>query len=154
MVWVDITCEQKFQERVAPCNQVHRARLLTVKDPQSGAWLRAASIWRSRLHLDDSTVRVSVELRAGAVICVPHSCRYGHQVDRLGRRGLSCRYSAGHLPRHVNVNDMMKRCVAAAGIPFWLEPKTSDRGDIRRPAVLFCSHSGRADELTHSVHAL
>ena len=69
----------------------------------------------------------------GASICEPHTCRCGHQVDRLGLHGLSCRYSAGRLPRHANINDVVKRGLAAAGIPSWLEPVGLDRGDGRRP---------------------
>ena len=72
-------------------------------------------------------------MRLGALICEPHSCRCGRLVDRLGHHGLSCRYSAGRLPRHANLNDVVKRALTAAGIPAWLEPVGLDRGDGRRP---------------------
>ena len=85
------------------------------------------------LHLDDSTVRVAVALKLGAHICEAHSCRCGKRVDRSGRHGLSCRYSAGRFPRHANLNDVVKRALATAGIPSWLEPVGLDRGDGRRP---------------------
>ena len=85
------------------------------------------------LLMDSQTVRTSVALRLGELICEPHPCRCGSQVDRLGHHGLSCRYSAGRLPRHANLNDVVKRGLAAAGIPSWLEPVGLDRGDGRRP---------------------
>ena len=58
---------------------------------------------------------------------------WSQQVDRLGHHGVSCRYSTGRLPRHANLNDVVKRALAAAGIPSWLEPVGLDRGDGRRP---------------------
>ena len=54
-------------------------------------------------------------------------------VGELGLHGLSCRYSAGRLPRHSNLNDVVKRALATAGMPSWLEPLGLDRGDGRRP---------------------
>ena len=78
-------------------------------------------------------MRIAVALRLGAPICEPHPCRCGHRVDRLGHHGLSCRFSAGRLPRHANLNDVVKRALAKAGIPSWLEPVGLDRGDGRRP---------------------
>ena len=131
--WDDISCEVRFQELVEPSNQLHRARLLAAKEPHSGAWLKAVPLAKLGLHLDDGTVRVAVALRLGAPICEPHSCRCGRRVDRLGHHGLSCRYSAGRLPRHTNLNDVVKRALTAAGIPAWLEPVGLDRGDSRRP---------------------
>ena len=57
----------------------------------------------------------------------------GRYVDRLGHHGLSCRYSAGRLPCHANINDVVKCGLAVAGVPSWLEPVGLDRGDGRRP---------------------
>ena len=37
------------------------------------------------------------------------------------------------LPRHANINDVVKRALTAAGIPSWLEPVGMDRADSRRP---------------------
>ena len=54
-------------------------------------------------------------------------------VDRLGHHPLSCRYSAGRLPRHAALNDVIKRALNSAGIPSYLEPPGLDRGDGRRP---------------------
>ena len=35
------------------------------------------------LHSDDVTIRLAVALRVGVIIYEPHSCRYGHRVDRI-----------------------------------------------------------------------
>ena len=131
--WDDISCGSAFRDLLAPANQVDRARLLAAKQPHSGAWLSATPIPKLGLHLDDATVRVSVALRIGATVCEPHSCRCGRRVDRLGHHGLACRYSAGRLPRHANLNDVVKRGLASAGIPSWLEPIGLDHRDSRRP---------------------
>ena len=67
-------------------------------------------------------------------------------VDRLGHHRLFCRYSAERLPRHANLNDVVKRALAVAGIPSWLEPVGLDRGDGRRPdgVTVFPYSRGRA----------
>ena len=131
--WDDISCNEQFNILIEPSNQLHRARLLAAKEPYSGSWLKAVPLPKLGLHLDDSTVRVSVALRLGAPVCEPHPCRCGRRVDRLGHHGLSCRYSSGRLPRHANLNDVVKRALTSAGIPAWLEPVGLDRGDGRRP---------------------
>ena len=72
-------------------------------------------------------------LRLGTPLCVSHRCRCGTLVGNLGLHGLSCQRSAGRLPRHANLNDVVKRALAVAGMPSWLEPLGLDRGDGRRP---------------------
>ena len=74
-----------------------------------------------------------VALRIGAVVCQPHRCRCGREVDSLGHHSLSCVYSAGRNPRHAALNDIVKRAFATAGIPSHLEPRGLDRGDGRQP---------------------
>ena len=110
---------------------MQRARLLAAAAPQSGAWLQAVPNLSLGLHLDGDAVRLSVALCVGASVCEPHRCRCGTMVTDLGLHGLSCRYSAGHLPRHSNLNDVVKRALATAGVPSWLEPLGLDRGDGR-----------------------
>ena len=131
--WDEAAYRVRRDRLLDSANQLHRARLLASSAPNSGAWLQALPLPNLGLHLDDETVRVAVALRLGAPICQPHRCRCGQQVDRLGHHGLSCRYSTGRLPRHANLNDVVKRALAAAGIPSWLEPVGLDRGDGRRP---------------------
>ena len=144
--WDDILSNQYFGSLMENANQIDRARLLAASAPHSGAWLQATPLPDLGLHLDDEAVRVNVALRLGAPMCEPHTCRCGAMVDRLGHHGLSCRYSAGRLPRHANLNDVVKRALAVAGIPSWLEPVGLDRGDGRRPdgVTVFPYSRGRA----------
>ena len=83
--------------------------------------------------MDNECLRISIAQRIGAEVCQPHRCRCGAVVDRLGLHPLSCRYSAGRLPRHAALNDVVKRALTTAGIPSYLEPPGLDRGDGRRP---------------------
>ena len=131
--WDEVASRVGLEGLLDNSNQVHRARLLAASAPSSGAWLQVMPLPSLGLLMDSQTVRTSVALRLGEPICEPHPCRCGSQVDRLGHHGLSCRYSAGRLPRHANLNDVVKRGLAAAGIPSWLEPVGLDRGDGRRP---------------------
>ena len=141
-----------FPVRLASTVSLNQHTKLTVLDcwqrcnqPQSGAWLNVTPLSRLGLHVDDTTVRTAVALRDGATICEPHTCRCGHRVDRLGHHGLACKLSLGRLPRHANLNDVVKRALAAAGIPSWLEPIGLDRGDGRRPdgVTVFPYYQGR-----------
>ena len=49
-----------------------------------------------------------------------------------GHHGLSPLYRKGRLSRHANLNDVMKRGLATAGVPSWLGPLGLDRGGGRR----------------------
>ena len=46
---------------------------------------------------------------------------------------LSCRFSAGCIPRHSALCDVVRCGLSAAGIPSMLEPSVLDRGDGDRP---------------------
>ena len=131
--WDELTCQIEFANLKNSANQVHSARLLSAASPHSGAWLQALPSSALGLHLDNETVRISAALRLGSPVCEPHRCRCGKFVTDLGHHGLACRLSAGRLPRHYHLNDVVKRSLTAAGIPSWLEPVGLDRGDGRRP---------------------
>ena len=112
---------------------MHSARLRAAAAPHTGAWLQALPSPSLGLHLDSATIRIAVGLRLGSKTCEPHKCRCGAFVNNLGHHGLSCKYSSGRLPRHSQLNDVVKRSLNAAGIPSWLEPVGLDRGDGKRP---------------------
>ena len=131
--WDNVVCQEELNKLKSSSNQVHLARLLAASSPHSGAWLQALPSSNLGLHLDSESTRVAVALRLGAPICEPHKCRCGKQVNSLGHHGLSCSKSAGRLPRHSNLNDIIKRSLASAGIPSWLEPTGLNHGDQRRP---------------------
>ena len=81
----------------------------------------------------NDTLRIGVALRVGLTVCIPHRCKCGTTVDTFGTHPLSCRFSAGRIPRHSALNDIVRRGLSAAGIPSMLEPSGLDLGDGKRP---------------------
>ena len=61
-------------------------------------------------------------------------------VDRYGLHPLSCRFSAGRLPRHSALNDIIKRALSSAGFNAVLELVGLDRGDGKRPDGMTVFH--------------
>ena len=115
-------------------NQYDRARILGAATSESGAWLRALPSASLGTHLDNETVRIAVALRVGADVCSGiHVCRCGSLADVKGHHALTCHYSAGRLPRHTALNDIVRRALLCAGVPAQLEPYGVDRGDGKRP---------------------
>ncbi|KAF0288994.1 Ubiquitin carboxyl-terminal hydrolase 2 [Amphibalanus amphitrite] len=132
--WDTLSATAIRDKMVNSANQLHRARLVAASQPHTAAWLQAVPVPSLGLHLDEESVRVAVALRLGATVCEQHRCRLcGRQVDQLGHHGLSCVKSAGRLPRHAQLNDVVRRGLASAGIPSILEPVGLDRGDGKRP---------------------
>ncbi|XP_063360529.1 uncharacterized protein LOC134661400 [Cydia amplana] len=72
-------------------------------------------------------------LRVGAVTNVPHRCQCGSMVDSLGHHGLSCSRSAGRIPRHASLNDVIRRALVSVKVPAILEPVGLTRDDGKRP---------------------
>ena len=90
------------------------------------------------LLMDDSTIRVAVDLGLGAPLCIPHKCHHcGAEVDSLSTHGLHCRWSEGRHHRHAAINDIMHRVLTSAKIPTRLEP-----------SGLYCSNGKRPDGIT------
>ena len=131
--WDELANNKEFSNLINSANQVHSARLLAAASPHTGAWLQALPSSALGLHLDRETIRINVALRLGATVCEPHQCRCSKFVDSLGHHGLSCKKSAGRLPRHSNLNDVVKRSLNSMGTPSRLEPVGLDRGDGKRP---------------------
>lgn len=117
----------------APISSADRARLLAVAEWESGLWLRAIPSTNLGTLLDNISFRIAVSLRLGAYCTVPHRCPCGNVVDQLGHHGLSCGRSAGRIPRHASLNDIIRRALASARIPAVLEPNGLSRSDGRRP---------------------
>ena len=88
---------------------------------------------QSTVIIDNDTLRIGVAVRVGLTACIPHRCNCGTTVDIFGTHPLSCRFSAGRIPRHSALNDVVRRGLPAAGIPSILEPSGLDRGDGKRP---------------------
>ena len=83
--------------------------------------------------LDNESFRIAISQRLGLPVCAPHKCRCGTIVDRYGLHPLSCRHSAGRLPRHSAFNDSIKRALSSAGFNAVLEPVGLDHGYGKRP---------------------
>ena len=115
-------------------DETNRARLLAATTENSGDWLNALPVPSLGLLLSESELRISVSLRLGADIVHPHACvACGEQVSSIGTHGLSCRSSAGRIPRHLAANDIIKRALSSANVPSVLEPAGLSRQDGRRP---------------------
>ena len=83
--------------------------------------------------LDKESFRIAISQRLGLPVCAPHKCRCGAIVDRYGLHPLSCRFSAGRLPRHSALNDIIKRALSSSGFNAVLETVGHDGGDGKRP---------------------
>ena len=109
------------------------ARLLAVGEWESGLWLQATPSPNIGTMLDDTTFRIAACLRLGAPCVTPHRCHCGEAVDKYGHHGLSCSRSAGRIPRHANLNGIIRRAFVTAGVPALLEPNGLVRDDGKRP---------------------
>ena len=108
----------------------HVSRRLRVLSRASG--LTASQATESALS-STTTLCFGVALRIGLRVCIPHPCKFETMVDAFGTHTLSCRFSAGRIPRHSALNDVVQRGLSAAGIPSLLETSGLDRGDGKRP---------------------
>ena len=129
----ELASKHRLNNLLVRANQIHRARLLAATAPYSGAWLSAVPVECLGLLLPDEAVRVNVALRLGLPVQQPHRCRCGDMSDALGHHSLSCKKNPGRQPRHIALNDLMYRALAAAGIGAILEPVGLDRGGGKRP---------------------
>ena len=144
--WDEPICKTKFETLLEESNQVERARLLAAAESESGMWLQAIPVPSLGTQLDPDTLTVSVALRIGAPVCEPHVCRCGANVNTLGLHSLACRFSAGRLARHGELNDVVKRALQTSGVPCLLEPPGLSRDDGRRPdgITMFAYKHGKA----------
>ncbi|XP_061717664.1 uncharacterized protein LOC133525431 [Cydia pomonella] len=110
-----------------------RARLIATAEWESGLWLQALPSPTIGTLLDNSTFRLATCLRIGASTNMPHRCQCGVMVDNLGHHGLSCSRSAGRIPRHASINDVIRRAFVSAKVPALLEPNGLVRDDGKRP---------------------
>jgi len=106
---------------------------MAVAQKESGAWLNALPTANLGLLMDDDCLRISVALRLGATICVPHKCRCGADVDTYGRHGLCCGRSAGRAGRHSAVNELVFRSLGPVNIIARLKPQGLSKEDAKRP---------------------
>ena len=131
--WNDTKCSSAVATLFPVLNQHRLACFKAASRPESGVWLNSVPDNRVGTFIDNDTLRIGVALRVGLTVCIPHRCKCGTTVDTFGTHPLSCRISAGRIPRHSALNDVVRRGLSAAGIPSMLEPSGLDRGDGKRP---------------------
>ena len=131
--WDDIQCSSAVATLVPVLNQHHLACFKAASCAESGVWLNCVPNKRVGTFIDNDTLRIGVALRVGLTVCIPHRCKCGTMVDTFGTHPLSCRFSAGRIPRHSAINDVVRRGLSAAGILSILEPSGLDRDDGKRP---------------------
>ena len=76
------------------------------------------------------------------------SMRQYDGYDTLWHHGLSCHFSAGRSFRHSALNDVVKRALQGAGIPFVLEPLGLDLGENTHPEGLIIVSNENGKSLT------
>ena len=69
----------------------------------------------------------------GQTVCILHPYKCGTTVDTFGTPLSSYRFSAGRIPCHSALSDVVRRGLSAAGLPSMLEPSGFDSGDGKRP---------------------
>ena len=127
--WDDIQCSSAVANLVPILNQHRRSCFKAASRPESGVWLSCVPNNRVGTFIDNDTLRIGV----GLIVCIPYRCKCGTTVDTFGTHPLSCRFSAGRIPRHSALIDVVRRGPSAAWIPPMLEPSGLDRGDGKRP---------------------
>ena len=125
--WDEPVCKDKFKTLLEESNQVERARLLTTAGPESSMPFHPIPFPSLGAQPDADTLTVAVALGIGAPVCEPHSFRCGANVNTLGLHNLPCRFSAGRLATHAELNDVVKRALQTSGVPCLLEPPDLSR---------------------------
>ena len=60
---------------------------------------------------DDESLWIALGLHLGVLIIAEHTCICGAVVDVFGSHGLSCKHSGGRIPRHVAINETVRRAL-------------------------------------------
>ena len=128
--WDKPVIERSFSTLITNADQRTKARLLASQQKESGAWLSAPPVSSLGLRMSDDSIRIAISLRLGCTVCAPHKCSLcGNHVDASGLHGLSCRRSVGRIPRHTQLNIIIKEALKSASIPSILEPQGLSRTD-------------------------
>ncbi|KAL1446882.1 hypothetical protein WDU94_010923, partial [Cyamophila willieti] len=130
--WFEISIKKVIEDLVFP-SPLEKQRFNVLQNYVSGAWLRAIPSPNIGTFLDNNTMRVCVGIRLGCTICRTHTCSCGSTVDDTGRHGLSCKFSAGRISRHSEINKIVQRALSSANISARLEPNGLLREDGKRP---------------------
>lgn len=113
-------------------NLKDNARFLAAQRSEANAWLSTLPSRCLGTLLDNNTFRISIALRYGLHICMPHRCSCGVNVEEDGTHGLSCPKRLGRHSRHHEINNILCRALHSAKIPAILEPTGLSRDDGKR----------------------
>ena len=108
--WDDLLCEVALNDLLVDADQWDRCRLFAANSEHSAAWSEAVPIPVLGNFLGAEELRVAVALRVGANISGTPTClcKCGVRMDAKGYHGLSCRLNEGRLPRHAEINSIIK----------------------------------------------
>ena len=125
-------CKAFYSQLEKTLSQHKLASLVSSYQNCSSAWLNCLLNSATGGLPDDAPFRIAISLRLGLRLCSPHKGRCGAQIDVLGRHPLFCKLSAGRIPRHCALNDLIKHALNKTGFPSQLELVGLDRGDGKR----------------------
>ena len=132
--WDDRICDTVYQKILNNAsNPTDRARMLAVASPHAGDWLNALPLTSVGLRLSNEATRTAVGYRLGALLCKPHNCVCGADLDARGLHALSCKRSGPRQTRHAQMNDIVWRAVKKTQVPAQKEPLGLSHGDSKRP---------------------
>lgn len=119
----DIISVEKIVNSLQLSTEEQKARYNASIAKESSAWLTVLPSRKIGSLLDDDTFRISIALRLGCDICMPHQCKCGVRVEKNGIHGLSCKKSAGRHACHSEINNILCKGLRSANIPSRLEPQ-------------------------------
>ena len=131
--WDDIKSSPRSVALRLLLDQHRLACLSSATQPKSGAWMNCLPSTAIGTLLDNESFRIAISQRLGLPVYAPHKCHCGAIVDRYVQHPLSCRFSAGRLPRHSALNDIIKRALSSACFNAVLDPVGLDCGYGKRP---------------------
>ena len=131
--WDDIQCSSAVATFILLLNQRLLDCFKAASCPESSTSLNCIPNNSVGTFVDNDTLRIGVALRVGLSVCIPHRCKCGMIVNAFGTHPLTCHFSAGRIPRHSALSDVVRRRLSAAGVLSMLEPSGLDRGDGKRP---------------------
>ena len=105
--------------------------LLAAFDQHSADWLHPLPLSSCGLFLNKEAVRITVALRLGATMCLPHDCRCGQTIYALGLHCFSCLKNSGKHMRHSILNNIVWWTMTRAKIQSIKEPLRLDSNGKR-----------------------
>ena len=131
--WDDIQSSSRYATFKSLLDLHWPSCLSSAAQPNSCAWMNCHMSTTIGTLLDNESFQTAISQILGLPVRSPHEYRCSAMVDRCGLHSLSCRLSAGRLPRLSALNDIIKHALPSAGFNALLEPVGLDRGDGKRP---------------------